>query len=344
MIRSRCFQFVLTLPLTAAALTNSALAQCGPGSGDCLVPHGGLGCAGIACCEVVCEFNPSCCDDGWDQFCVDVAEKFCAGIPCPGSEGCFDTHVTPACDDEACCNFTCSIDPFCCQAQWDLWCADQAFRLCQTSPCSVVVPIGALMEPEECAQRLNDGCNMVMPGFTGVPCGVVISGTGSTGAPRDTDWYALTLQTLTLVTATLTSEYPAELLVTRGPCSATQTVARIAAFECQPASLTIELEAGLWYVIVSTATEERPANQGIPCDDDDPKTPAPFFGNRYVATIDCNDPTILGDLNGDFSVDGADLGLLLGAWGAAPSGFADLDANGVVNGADLGLLLGNWTG
>lgn len=49
-----------------------------------------------------------------------------------------------------------------------------------------------------------------------------------------------------------------------------------------------------------------------------------------------------GDLNGDGVVDGADLGLLLGAWdGADP--IADLNGDGVVDGADLGLLLGSWS-
>lgn len=47
-----------------------------------------------------------------------------------------------------------------------------------------------------------------------------------------------------------------------------------------------------------------------------------------------------GDLNGDAVVDGADLGLLLGAWGT--TGPADLNGDGVVDGADLGLLLSLW--
>ena len=46
------------------------------------------------------------------------------------------------------------------------------------------------------------------------------------------------------------------------------------------------------------------------------------------------------DLNDDGTVDGADLGLLLGNWGGADLG--DLDDSGVVDGADLGLLLGAW--
>jgi hypothetical protein len=49
------------------------------------------------------------------------------------------------------------------------------------------------------------------------------------------------------------------------------------------------------------------------------------------------------DLNADGVVNGADLGLLLGAWGpvGACAG-ADLNGDGVVDGADLGLLLGAW--
>jgi hypothetical protein len=48
-----------------------------------------------------------------------------------------------------------------------------------------------------------------------------------------------------------------------------------------------------------------------------------------------------GDLSGDGSVDGIDLGVLLANWGigASPS---DLNGDGAVDGVDLGLLLGAW--
>jgi hypothetical protein len=46
------------------------------------------------------------------------------------------------------------------------------------------------------------------------------------------------------------------------------------------------------------------------------------------------------DLNSDGIVDGADLGTLLGQWGA--DGTADFNNDGVVDGADLGALLGAW--
>jgi len=51
----------------------------------------------------------------------------------------------------------------------------------------------------------------------------------------------------------------------------------------------------------------------------------------------------VGDLNGDGVVNGADLGILLEAWGSSNPA-ADLNNDGVVNGADLGILLENWGG
>ncbi|MFO0875710.1 MAG: laminin B domain-containing protein [Phycisphaerales bacterium] len=54
-------------------------------------------------------------------------------------------------------------------------------------------------------------------------------------------------------------------------------------------------------------------------------------------------PSPLGDLNQDGLVNGADLGILLAAWGSSDS-VADLDCDGTVSGADLGVLLAGWTG
>ena len=53
--------------------------------------------------------------------------------------------------------------------------------------------------------------------------------------------------------------------------------------------------------------------------------------------LDC--PT---DFNQNGSTDGADLGILLGAWGATGQPGIDLNHDGVINGADLGALLGSW--
>lgn len=53
----------------------------------------------------------------------------------------------------------------------------------------------------------------------------------------------------------------------------------------------------------------------------------------------CGGGQCIGDLNADRTVNGADLGILLGAWGTPD---ADLDADGNTGGSDLGLLLGRW--
>jgi uncharacterized protein (DUF2141 family) len=50
---------------------------------------------------------------------------------------------------------------------------------------------------------------------------------------------------------------------------------------------------------------------------------------------------VVGDLNADGLVDGADLGILLSQFGA--QGTADFDNSGTVNGADLGIMLTNWS-
>ena len=51
-----------------------------------------------------------------------------------------------------------------------------------------------------------------------------------------------------------------------------------------------------------------------------------------------------GDVNGDGTVDAADLGALLALWGtnANSSPRADANRDGTVDAADLGLLLGYW--
>jgi len=63
---------------------------------------------------------------------------------------------------------------------------------------------------------------------------------------------------------------------------------------------------------------------------------------RVERTV-CENPSTPADLDGDGVVNGADLAVLLGAWGQK-GGAADLDGSGVVGGADLTILLGAWGG
>jgi len=61
-----------------------------------------------------------------------------------------------------------------------------------------------------------------------------------------------------------------------------------------------------------------------------------------VGGVACEDtPPCVGDLNGDGSVGGDDLGLLLAVFGTSDAA-ADLDGDGNVGGGDLGLILSGW--
>ncbi len=60
------------------------------------------------------------------------------------------------------------------------------------------------------------------------------------------------------------------------------------------------------------------------------------FIERFTPTAACP-----ADLNGSGTVDGADLTILLAAWGTT-SGAADLNGSGLVDGADLTILLAAW--
>lgn len=58
----------------------------------------------------------------------------------------------------------------------------------------------------------------------------------------------------------------------------------------------------------------------------------------------CESPACPADLDGNGIVDGADFGIMLGAWGPCEGAEcpADFDADGVVGGSDLGIMLGAW--
>jgi hypothetical protein len=64
-------------------------------------------------------------------------------------------------------------------------------------------------------------------------------------------------------------------------------------------------------------------------------------GVDFVRVVAQGCPPVAGDLDGDGAVGGADLALLLAAWGG--SGAADLDGSGTVDAGDLSILLDLWS-
>jgi hypothetical protein len=60
---------------------------------------------------------------------------------CGENGSCFDPHPEPGCDDLDCCSRVCQVDPLCCDAEWDIQCANIARGICtgcgapQSGPC-----------------------------------------------------------------------------------------------------------------------------------------------------------------------------------------------------------------
>ncbi|MBX3354628.1 MAG: hypothetical protein KF724_02895 [Phycisphaeraceae bacterium] len=71
----------------------------------------------------------------------------------------------------------------------------------------------------------------------------------------------------------------------------------------------------------------------------------PSVGWRPFMVVNFELPPVIGDVNGDGVVNGADIAEILGHWGVCGQTpcVGDLDGNGVVDGADLAVVLGHWS-
>ncbi|MFZ9882302.1 MAG: dockerin type I domain-containing protein, partial [Phycisphaerales bacterium] len=89
------------------------------------------GCRNEECCELVCEFNPRCCQIAWDASCADLARDVCLECGTPAAGNCCLARYTPFCNDRDCCETVCTtLDPYCCDTQWDSICANEAATIC----------------------------------------------------------------------------------------------------------------------------------------------------------------------------------------------------------------------
>ncbi len=338
----------------AFLLAGDEYPSCGPAGpgGRCDEPHMTPGCFTTPCCEKVCSFDPGCCTVAWDQNCVDIADQECGGLVCPQYGACTEPHLDPGCEDAACCQRITRLDGTCQGALWDQICVEKALRLCGVPPCTVVVPPGVLPEGEACYQHLNDGPATQEGNFLWPSCGQAFLGSCTTGSPRDTDWYRLPGSGPRNVRVTVTAEFPCEVhLVTGLFAGPLRVEASVYGGFCAP----VVLEACIpddepRYAVVTLGTPVDAIRRGQPCMDQDPQNPWPpdynptpgFDGVRYLAAFDCGACGHPADLNHDGVVSGADLGLLLAAWGLTGNRPEDLNGDLVVSGADLGILLSAW--
>jgi hypothetical protein len=97
---------------------------------DCCTPGEVGGCPDPDITACVCEQDAYCCDDHWDELCVDQANAYCGGCfvdvgttgePVPPGE-CCEIGEGPGCLDADITMCVCAIDPYCCEQAWDGTC------------------------------------------------------------------------------------------------------------------------------------------------------------------------------------------------------------------------------
>jgi hypothetical protein len=313
---------------------------CATADGDCFEPHGTPGCNLPECCEIVCAIDPSCCSGPWDDFCAEAATLECEPPACPGEGSCFDIHAEEGCDDEACCELVCGLDPFCCDGAWDASCVAIATTQCAAGSCTITCPPEALAEPEPCGEDVNAGCDHPPFQFTPIDCGDVYCGTVDAGGQRDGDWYALVVAEETELSWTVTSEFPATLAVVTGDCLDGFSAVDVAfAGGCGTGALSFCAGPGTYWLVVTSGVDEGSIFFGIACEG--AKEPG-VVGGRYSAALTCDAcGACPADLDGDGTVEVDDLLLVIGAWGQTAHP-ADLDGDGVVEVDDLLIVIGAW--
>ena len=131
-------------------------------AGSCVVVHENPNCRDAECCNTVCTIDPSCCATTWDSSCVNWAERFCFACGNPRAGSCCHSHEGPYCNDLACCEAVCAIDPFCCNTRWDYDCAGRANdpAVCNIPSCRCGDTTPVLGQNISCrAVHENPGCD-----------------------------------------------------------------------------------------------------------------------------------------------------------------------------------------
>ncbi|HWL92190.1 MAG TPA: thrombospondin type 3 repeat-containing protein [Phycisphaerae bacterium] len=164
----------------------------GGGPQSCCEPHISPGCEDGDCQAAVCAADSFCCEEEWDQLCVEQAQELCSldcdedGVidsvdNCPtvpnsdqlDSDGngvgdacdlgdCCVEHPSTGCENAACQATVCGFDPFCCETAWDDTCVGEATLFCDGScpePCSFTEPLDDC--DDDGVANGNDNCPAV---------------------------------------------------------------------------------------------------------------------------------------------------------------------------------------
>jgi len=160
--------------------------------------------------------------------------------------------------------------------------ASEPLPLTSFFQCDVPCPPGAQQENEPTCydgyiDNYNGGCNSIPNVFqtlngtcgTAILCGT--SGVFDSQTIRDTDWFQITLTSVTDVSVRCTAEFPLQLLIIDGTpgCAGSQIIGGTSAPECEEASIEMLLQPGTYWVWVGPSDWSA-----IPC------------GAEYVLTVE----------------------------------------------------------
>ena len=353
--------------------------QCGNTTAPCCAAHDTPSCSDPGCCAIVCAMDPFCCNNLWDGICADEAIANCAtcgaaSTSCSNGAGaCCTAHPTPYCNNPACCNIVCSVDPFCCNNQWDGICAGEALVVCPA--CSSTAPSN-----DECANAIAIGSSVTLFNTTRATTSALPWDCGGAFFAYDV-WFAYTHAPTCITQVTFSTCFAADFDTTMaayaGSCGGTPIACNDDSPDCGVRS-TISFLAtpGTTYYIrvgganthvgigVLTTTVDPCPSCGTANHTCCEASIQPYCNDASCCAAVCSHdpyccnvawdsycvtethfyctvcaPPCPADIDGNHQVDGADLGLLLGSWGTATH---DLDGDGVVSGSDLGLVLGAW--
>jgi hypothetical protein len=95
-----------------------------------------------ACAGLICGVDPYCCQNLWDDLCVEEVLTLCGSAQCEANAGtCVHAQcrgsLTPlpsGCDvpplQASCVGSVCNVDPYCCETAWDSACVSQVSPVC----------------------------------------------------------------------------------------------------------------------------------------------------------------------------------------------------------------------
>lgn len=90
-----------------------------PGTGACCSNHGGKGCSDATIQACVCQNDPRCCSEKWDDVCVALV----GGLGCGTCKtDCCTESTTPGCADSTVESCVCAKSADCCNVAWDSFC------------------------------------------------------------------------------------------------------------------------------------------------------------------------------------------------------------------------------